>query len=181
MTNEPAEASRQDPRDALTRASTAGLGVVLRSLAPALEQVTLQQYRVLALLVTRGPMRANDLAAELGVLPSGITRIVNRLVRTSFVERRASKLSSREILIAARTKAANLVEAVFATRKTMFAEILRPLSSDDRATVGRAAGIFADAAEQQPSLDAALLLAVPPSAAERKRTRRTHPPDDAGA
>ncbi len=35
-------------------ASVVGLGIVLRSLAPALEQVTLQQYRILVLLVTRG-------------------------------------------------------------------------------------------------------------------------------
>jgi DNA-binding MarR family transcriptional regulator len=129
----------------VNQASTASLGVVIRSLAPALEQVTLQQYRVLALLVTRGPLRASDLAAELGVLPSGVSRIVNRLVRSNYVQRRANQRSGREILIAARAKATHLVENVLVRRQSIFKQTFQYLSADERDVVRRAAQILIDA------------------------------------
>lgn len=172
MTPEPSDT---DEPTAVVRASAAGLGLVLRSLAPALEQVTLQQYRVLALLTTRGPMRAGDLAVEIGVRPSGVSRIVNRLARAGFVERRASNLSGREVIVVAQDKAADLVHEVFVGRRAMFADILRQLNGEERAVISRAAEIFATAAERETSLDAALLLLSPSGATPRAEQRPTAP------
>lgn len=141
-------------------ASTAGLGIVLRSLAPALEQVTLQQYRILVLLVTRGPMRASDLATELGLLPSGITRMVDRLVRADFVEKRTSRHSGREVVVTALPSATLLVEDVLARRDAEFRAVLRRMPPEDRALVDRAAAAFTRASTAEPLTDAELLLAV---------------------
>jgi DNA-binding MarR family transcriptional regulator len=140
-------------------ASVVGLGIVLRSLAPALEQVTLQQYRILVLLATRGPLRAGDLAVELGLLPSGITRMVDRLVRDGWVTRRTS---GREVLVTAGEDALALVEHVLARRAVEFRAALRRMTPEERSAVRTAADALARTAIADPVLDAQLRLATPP-------------------
>lgn len=150
---------RTDP-DPVVAASTIGLGIVIRTLAPALEQVTLQQYRVLVLLVTRGPMRAGDLATELGLLPSGTTRIVDRLVRDGFVEKHVSRTSGREVTVTALERSQALVAHVLDRRQAEFLAVLRRMSSEERTAVRRAAEAIVRVADTGPLLDAELLLAT---------------------
>jgi len=138
-------------------ASVVGLGIVLRSLAPALEHVTLQQYRILVLLVTRGPMRAGDLAAELGLLPSGITRMVDRLVRDAYVSR---NVSGREVIVTAADTATELVDQVLTRRAAEFRGALRRMSPAERRAVQQAADALVRSAADAPLLDAQLLLAA---------------------
>jgi len=145
--------------DTVVEASVIGLGIVLRSLAPALEHVTLQQYRILVLLVTRGPSRAGDLADELGLLPSGITRMVDRLVRDHYVDRR---VSGREVVVSARDSAVALVEQVLTRRAAEFRSTLRRMEPEERAAVQRAAEALVRTAGSAPMLDAQLLLATGP-------------------
>lgn len=138
-------------------ASVVGLGIVLRSLAPALEHVTLQQYRILVLLVTRGPMRAGDLAAELGLLPSGITRMVDRLVRDTYVSR---NVSGREVIVTAADTATELVDQVLTRRAAEFRGALRRMSPAERRAVQQAADALVRSATDAPLLDAQLLFAA---------------------
>lgn len=140
-------------------ASVVGLGIVLRSLAPALEQVTLQQYRILVLLVTRGSLRAGDLAAELGLLPSGITRMVDRLVRDGWVTRRTS---GREVLVTAGDEAVALVEHVLARRAVEIRTALRRMTPEERTAVRTAADALVRTTGAEPVLDAQILLATAP-------------------
>jgi DNA-binding MarR family transcriptional regulator len=49
--------------------------------------LTMTQVRVLALLEAEQGLRAGDLAGKLGVLPSTVTRIVDRLVQNRLVRR----------------------------------------------------------------------------------------------
>lgn len=177
-----ASTGEQDPTsgdhgepDALVEASVVGLGMVIRSLAPALERVTLQQYRILVLLVTDGPMRAGDLAQELGLLPSGITRMVDRLVRDGFVERHPL---GREVQVAAAPPATALVTEVLESRRTAFRTVLRAMDAEERTAVRRAATALARRAGPDPSIDARLLLAAAPDGAEGAATdgRRGAPP-----
>ena len=140
-------------------ASVVGLGIVLRSLAPALEHVTLQQYRILVLLVTRGPMRSGDLAVELGLLPSGITRMVTRLVRDGYVSKH---VSGREVTVTAGDTATALVDEVLDRRAAEFRGALRRMSPDERRAVRQAAEALVRSATSGPLLDAQLLLATRP-------------------
>lgn len=151
------------PGDPVLYASTIGLGIVLRSLAPALEHVTLQQYRVLVLLHIRGAMRAGDLATELGLLPSGITRIVDRLVRDGFVEKHVSRRSGREVSVSLLERARSLVEHVMSRRQAEFRAALRQMSREERSSVRSAAEALVRVAGAEPLLDAEILLAVPGS------------------
>lgn len=143
--------------DVVVAASTVGLGIVLRSLAPALERVTLQQYRILVLLVLRGPMKAGDLAAELGLLPSGITRLVDRLVRAAFVERHTSRLSGREVIVTALAPAEDLVTEVLDRRRAEFRSVFRRMTKAERTAVREAAAALLRTGSS-PLLDAELLL-----------------------
>ena len=145
-------------QDVGLEASVIGLGIVLRSVAPALERVTLQQYRVLVLLVTRGSMRAGDLASELGLLPSGITRIVSRLTRDGMVEKQVSRSSGREVLVSALPPATALVGQVFEARRAAFDAVLQRMTPDERVAVRAAAAAIVRTAGNDELLDAHILL-----------------------
>jgi len=54
--------------------------VAARSLAAVDPDITLPQFRMLMLLARRGPQRAGDIAAELRVNPSTVTRMLDRLI-----------------------------------------------------------------------------------------------------
>ena len=57
--------------DEVLAASRGLLGVVARSLAPALEDVTVPQFRLIVLVTTLGPTRSGDLAERpLSAAPS---------------------------------------------------------------------------------------------------------------
>jgi DNA-binding MarR family transcriptional regulator len=66
--------------DATLLASRALLAVVARSLASALEVVTLPQFRVLVVLSTTGPMRMGALADRMQANQSTFTRTMDRIV-----------------------------------------------------------------------------------------------------
>jgi len=139
-------------------ASVIGLGLVLRSLAPALEHVTLQQYRVLVLVVTRGRQRSGDLAAELGLLPSGLTRIVDRLVRDGLVERTASDRSGREVLVRGTDRAVALVHEVLEARRVAIGDLLQRMTGPERDAVMAAARAIVRTAGDEDLSDARSLL-----------------------
>lgn len=139
-------------------ASVIGLGLVLRSLAPALEHVTLQQYRVLVLVVTRGRQRSGDLAAELGLLPSGVTRIVDRLVRDGLVERTASDRSGREVLVRGTDRAVALVHEVLEARRVAIGDLLQRMTGPERDAVMAAARAIVRTAGDEDLSDARSLL-----------------------
>lgn len=121
--------------DELLAASRGLLGVVARSLAPALEDVTVPQFRLIVLVVTLGPTRSGDLAERLAVGPSTLTRNVDRLVSGGWVERRTGAENRREVLIAATTRGRDLVDEVSARRRDELATILQRVPESERPTV----------------------------------------------
>lgn len=154
------DGERRPSRDVVLEASTAGLSIVVRSLAAALDVVTLQQYRILVLIVTRGPMRAGDLAVELGLLPSGVTRIVDRLVRDGFVAKRAGSQDGREVVVTAEAPATALVEQVLTARQREFRAVLRRMTPEERTAVRAAAVALTRAVRAGSTLEAEIMLAV---------------------
>src|SRR3954452_9888128 len=85
-------------------------GVIAGSLAPALEQVTMPQFRALVLLRALGPTPAGVLAARIGVTASTGTRLVARLVRGGWVERRSEPADRRLITLELSDKGVHLVD-----------------------------------------------------------------------
>jgi DNA-binding MarR family transcriptional regulator len=73
--------------DGLSALSRVLVGMTVRTLASVDADVTLPQHRTLVLLASRGPQRTVDLARELGVHPSTVTRACDRLVLRGLVRR----------------------------------------------------------------------------------------------
>jgi DNA-binding MarR family transcriptional regulator len=139
------------------RASRALLGVVARSLAPVLEQVSFPQFRVLVLLHDGGTMRSGALADFLGVHPSTFTRMADRLVSSGWVERQEAPDNRREVHVRLTPAGADLVEQVMRRRREAIAVILEPLSRTRRLAILRGLETLAVAAGEPELEDLATL------------------------
>ena len=128
--------------DELLAASRGLLGVVARSLAPALEDVTVPQFRLIVLVTTLGPTRSGDLAERLAVGPSTLTRNVDRLVADGWVERLPSSESRREVLVGPTDQGRALVADVMDRRRNEIVGLLASLPYEDRASVFAGAAVL---------------------------------------
>jgi DNA-binding MarR family transcriptional regulator len=138
--------------DDVVLASRALLAIVARTIAPALHEVTLPQFRVLVVLVGAGPHRVGALAERLGALPSTFSRALDRLEQGGWVERVPSTESRREVIVEATARGRALVGAVTEARRLEVAAVLERMPEDRRAAVAGAFREFADAAEE-PTLE----------------------------
>lgn len=143
--------------EATLRASRALLGIVARSVADALEQVTLPQFRVLVVLAGSGPMRMGALAARVGAVPSTFSRTIDRMVDGGWVLRQESPQSRREILVDLTKSGRQLVEQVTERRRRQVASVLTSLSSEDQQQVIDALETFSTAAGEPTPEDLLVL------------------------
>jgi len=136
----------KDATEQALAASRALVGVAVRSIAVALEEMTLPQYRVLVLLAARGPLRSGVLAEELGIHASTLSRMADKLVAGGWVQRLDNPATRREVLVDLAGPGRSLVEEVTARRA---AEITRILGRVDPGQVSSALEgfrVFAEAA-----------------------------------
>lgn len=145
--------------DPALRASRAMLGIVARSIAPALEEVSLPQFRVLVLLETGGPARVTDLAEGVGAVVSTFSRSLDRLEAGGWISRATGTADRREVTVSITPKGRRLVGEVSATRVAALREILDRLDGDERAVLGRAFSAFADLAGE-PTIREGLVLGL---------------------
>ena len=143
--------------EATLTASRALLGVVARSVAPALDQVSLPQLRVLVLLASHGTTRSGTLAELVGVHASTFSRTTDRLAAGGWVRRVPNPQSRRETLVELTDTGRRLVASVVQRRRTELASILRKVPVEDRPAVRAAFEVFAAAAGEQPLVDLAVL------------------------
>jgi len=133
-------------------ASRSLLGFVAQSLAPALEEMTMPQFRVLVVVDGSGPQRMGDLAEAVGVHPSTLSRTVDKLVGAGWLERANGEESRREVHVRLTTRGLKLVGDVTTQRRSEIARVLSTLTPDERAAVHRGMVVFASAAgEASPS------------------------------
>ncbi|HEY6796713.1 MAG TPA: MarR family transcriptional regulator [Kineosporiaceae bacterium] len=132
-------------------ASRALLGIVVRSLAPVLEEITPGQLRALVILGSQGAQRAGVLASMLGVHPSTFTRTVDRLAAGGWVTRSENPDSRREVLVELTARGERAVAAVTRGRRRELAQVLASLSPADQRRVVDGLEIFAQACGE-PSL-----------------------------
>jgi DNA-binding MarR family transcriptional regulator len=132
--------------DAMLRASRALVGVAARSLANLPDDLTLPQFRVLVLLAQHGASYAGVLAEALGVHPSSVTRLVDRLEGKGLVTRQVNRSDRREIAIELTAAGRAVVDHATADRRSALGAVLRRLTPAERAELVRAFGRFALAA-----------------------------------
>jgi DNA-binding MarR family transcriptional regulator len=136
--------------DALVSASRAMVALAARSLAELDADVTLPQFRTLVVLASRGPQRAADVAAELGVNPSTGTRMCDRLVRKGLVRRTRITDDRRVVRLTLSPAGRALVEEVTRRRREELARIVAQIPADGHAMLVTALRAFTTASGELP-------------------------------
>ena len=141
------------PVETTLTASRALLGIVARSVASALEVVTLPQFRVLVLLSVGGPTRVGTLAEQVGAVPSTFSRSVDRMVAGGWVERSLRESNRREIILDLTADGRRLVDSVTERRRREIRDVLKALSPEEQKSVASAFELFTAAAGEPTVAD----------------------------
>lgn len=136
--------------DAVLTASRVLVAVAARSLADHEVEVSLQQYRALIVLASRGAQRPVDLAEALGVDPSTATRLCDRLVAKHLISRRRQADDRREVRLDLSDRGRRIVESVTEVRRSEIRRILDAVPSSERDVLVRAFRAFGRAAGEVP-------------------------------
>lgn len=136
--------------DAVLTASRVLVAVAARSLAEHETEVSLQQYRALVVLGSRGPQRPIDLAEALGVDPSTATRLCDRLSDKRLISRRRQTEDRREVRLDLTDQGRSLVAAVTGRRREEIGRLLAAVPAAGRADLVHAFRVFAAAAGEVP-------------------------------
>lgn len=136
--------------DGLMSISRVLVALAARTLAAIDAEVTLPQYRVLVVLASRGPQRTIDLAGELTVVSSTVTRTCDRLVRKGLVRRYQRGTDRRAVWIALTDNGKKLVGEVMRSRREALARLAAGADIDDPPEVARALRALTVAAGEVP-------------------------------
>jgi len=134
-------------------ASRAFVGLAARSLAAVDDDVTLPQFRALVVLAVRGPRRSTDIADELQVNPSTVTRMLDRLSGKGLVRRTRSTSDRRAVQVRATPAGQRTVEQVMDRRRAELQRIVEATSSLWQPEVIAALTAFADAVGESEDQD----------------------------
>lgn len=132
---------------AIIASSRALMAIAVMSIETSPIEVTLAQFRALALLSTGGPQRMSDLSMGLQMSPSSFTRLVERLERKGLVERRPSPASRRSIELHLTSTGSGIVDIVMAVRRREVTAVIDAIAPGRRQAVRAAFADFADAAD----------------------------------
>lgn len=119
--------------DAVLTASRLLIAVSASSIAAVDESITIPQFRLLAVLRTRGSLKLSTLAENLGVQPSAATRMVDRLIVAGLVTRRANPVARREVVVELTEIGARTVTKVTQQRRREIAKIVSRMPEQHRA------------------------------------------------
>jgi DNA-binding MarR family transcriptional regulator len=128
MTEQRLSAAEEEVTDALLALSRVFVGTAARSLAHLDDEVTLPQFRTLVLLVSHGPQRIADLAAELAVSSSTATRMCDRLARKGLVARHVRDDDRRAAWVGLTVQGRDLVGEAMELRRRAIADLVRELA-----------------------------------------------------
>jgi DNA-binding MarR family transcriptional regulator len=106
------------------------------SLAP--HDLTIDMWRVLAVLAYRGAQRQVDLVDMTSIEASTVSRLVTRLARMNFVTRKRSQASNREVVIELTSKGRTVVDRVIPNAHTLEQAATAGIPAKDMAMVKRA-------------------------------------------
>jgi DNA-binding MarR family transcriptional regulator len=121
-------------------------GVALRSLEVLDSAVTLPQFRLLAVLADLGPVPSGRAARTLGLDPSTVTRLADRMVTAGHVARGTDPAHRGVVTLALAPSGRKLVAAADAWRRRELARIMAKLEPADQAAVTAALSLLVGAA-----------------------------------
>ena len=111
--------------------------------------LTIAQLKSLFFITNQGSTNSGKLAAALGVTPTNVTGIIDRLVKQGIVSRSNDAQDRRVLLLRATGKGEELVAKLRERRRGYLSEILARLSADEIAILHRGLAALVKAAETQ--------------------------------
>jgi DNA-binding MarR family transcriptional regulator len=121
-------------------------GVALRSLDALDSAVTLPQFRLLAVLADLGPVPTGQAARTLGLDPSTVTRLADRMVAAGHVTRGTAPQHRGVVTLELTATGRHLVAVADRWRRQELARILGRLAPPDQEAVTVALGMLVAAA-----------------------------------
>ncbi len=138
--------------DAVLTASRLLIAVSASSIAAVDETITIPQFRLLVVLRTRGAMKQAVLAEHLGVNPSTINRMVERLIAAGLVDRQPNPDSRREVVLDLTDIGRRIVTRVTQQRRREIARIVARMPVQRRTQLIEALESFTEAGGE-PSVE----------------------------
>ena len=129
-------------------------GVALRSLDSLDTAVTLPQFRLLAVLADPGPVPSGRAAKALGLDPSTVTRLADRMVAAGHVTRGTDPRHRGVVTLALTPSGRDLAAAADAWRRRELARVMARLTPAEQETVTTALGLLVKAAGDDYGLTA---------------------------
>ncbi len=144
------------PEDAevLQAATRVLAGVALRSLDALDSAVTLPQFRLLAVLADLGPAPTGQAARTLGLDPSTVTRLADRMVAAGHVTRGTAPQHRGVVTLKLTRSGRRLVTVADQWRRQELARILARLTPADQEAVTAALGLLVNAAGDEYGISA---------------------------
>lgn len=127
------------------RASRELIALAVRSVESAQMDVTMAQFRLLALLDERGPSPIGRIAEGMGVNASNATRHVDRLQALDLVERRRSAADKRVVEASLTEAGRRVVDVVMSHRRDDVRRVLAAMPATERAAMLEALASFSEA------------------------------------
>jgi DNA-binding MarR family transcriptional regulator len=132
--------------EALQAATRVLAGVALRSLDALDSAVTLPQFRLLAVLADLGPVPTGKAARTLGLDPSTVTRLADRMVAAGHVTRGTDPQHRGVVTLELTATGRHLVAVSDGWRRQELARIMARLAPQDQEAVTAALGLLVAAA-----------------------------------
>ena len=123
-------------------------GVALRSLDVLGGEVSLPQFRVLAVLADLGRARSGRVARALGLEASTVTRLADRLVNSGHVTRGRDPRHRGVVTLALTPSGEDLVARVLQWRRDELSRILGRVAPADREAATRVLRLLVEAADE---------------------------------
>lgn len=108
--------------------------------------LTMAQLKVAFLVVQSGGVPSRVIAEKMGIGPSAVTPLVDRLVRLKLARREADPSDRRVVNVRPTAKALALHDRLMQTGRTILEDVLDGVPEADRAAVARALSILRDSA-----------------------------------
>lgn len=134
--------------DAFVTASRALVGIAVRSIQQAPEEVTVVQHRVLVLAAAHDGLPVGAVATALAVNASNATRICDRLERLGLLERRRSKTDRRVVEVTVTGAGRELLDAVARRRLAEVERVVARMDERDVRAAVAVLGAFSATAEE---------------------------------
>jgi len=142
-----------DSTDAVLAASRVLVGVAAQSIGSVEDVVTVNGFRALVIIGSRGPMHLSALAEAMGLHPSNATRTCDRLVAAKLLDRRDNPADRRHLLLTLTRKGSKLLDGVMERRRAAIGKILDRMPADARQHLAEVLHQFAAAGGETAERD----------------------------